>query len=637
MVVRSSSEIRPFTARLKDLPDNASRARAAAICVRLGPLLASERMCHELTVDPFTLPPKDMRTSSPAVSKAVAVLDDLGDMLETNYPGKSGLLVPAMQLLDRIWFHIIDWITFLHPNSGYLEPEPVPHVDGEPSGHIDTVISVSRALLKWKKPAAHLLAQTPQLYSQVMWLWLHIPDYLTGNMSDRIEDFVVWLEILVEGMYAMLGAHVDVDSDVDSLESDIDIPEEYEPAAVRHAIACVKYRPRKMYRLAIRCVQKLVDAIEIWNDKLVDHALSFVARHLEIVRALATELLVIGNHARDVVRSVVHLARSLHALRPGHEAVGRAGSLLGDFWDTATDNRSLVWALNDGAFPLLIEICHSLPTDDTRRMLIGAGMFNVAARTAHLPVIRAYTKHKGDASFASSRFLDDLDDLDDEEDSEDDEDDEEYSKDLDVSLIDRILDKRAQVAKDAFPKKCANPQCDRKNSKLRRCPCKTVYYCSKECQAARWSLHIVDCLKGTRKGMMYFGGFEIVEDANYLSHRDAMFLSLLAKKYVCGLDVVAIIDKIREMRSKAQPRGTKKDVFLVEIDYGEMPVHYDVKYVDQDSKYEQWQKDPTVIVTAKLCPLPVQGVGISARVTAWRCVLGTLEYYAKSLRVEDLT
>ena len=41
-------------------------------------------------------------------------------------------------------------------------------------------------------------------------------------------------------------------------------------------------------------------------------------------------------------------------------------------------------------------------------------MFNVAARTAHLPVIRAYTKHKGDASFASSRFLDDLDDLDDD-------------------------------------------------------------------------------------------------------------------------------------------------------------------------------------------------------------------------------
>ena len=95
--------------------------------------------------------------------------------------------------------------------------------------------------------------------------------------------------------------------------------------------------------------------------------------------------------------------------------------------------------------------------------------------------------------------------------------------------------------------------------------------------------------------------------------------------------------KINVNGAKAQPRGTKKDIFLVEIDYGEMPVHYDVKYVDEDSKYEQWQKDPTVIVTAKLCPLPVQGGGISARVTAWRCVLGTLEYYAKSLRVEDLT
>ena len=54
------------------------------------------------------------------------------------------------------------------------------------------------------------------------------------------------------------------------------------------------------------------------------------------------------------------------------------------------------------------------------------------------------------------------------------------------------------------------PKCDRQKVKLRRCPCKTVYYCSKECQAARWSLHIADCTKGARKGSNNFGGFEIV-------------------------------------------------------------------------------------------------------------------------------
>lgn len=54
-------------------------------------------------------------------------------------------------------------------------------------------------------------------------------------------------------------------------------------------------------------------------------------------------------------------------------------------------------------------------------------------------------------------------------------------------------------------------KCVRQNVKLRRCPCKTVYYCSKECQAARWSLHNVDCVKGAKKESKYFGGFEIVE------------------------------------------------------------------------------------------------------------------------------
>ncbi|TRM64112.1 hypothetical protein BD626DRAFT_557357 [Schizophyllum amplum] len=576
MQATSTAEIRILVARLKQLPEGASRARVAPICAKLGPLITSEATFKELTVDPLALPPDEWRASSPAVSRALSAIDDLQEVLD----------------IERVWFNLITWISFLYPGGGYLAPA---------SRHIERVLRITRSLMGWKTATLHLLAQTPQLYAYIMWMWLHLPDYVSGDENYRIANFIVWLQTLVEAMFIVTGDEFDLAAaNAESIDSEPDIV--YDLAAVREGLAAVNHKPRRVYRLAIRCAQKLADTVkETAVDTVTEKALENIDIHLSVIRSLVLDVLVVGNHARDVIRSMVRLVRTLHALDPKHEVAGRACALLGEIWETATDHRSMVWALKDGIFPLMVEICQTTPSEQWRSN-IGGALINVATRTAHLPVIRALVAHRGRATLKQAAFIDEED----------------------LSLIDKIVERRVTLFKGSFPKECGNPECERKDVPLRRCECKTVYYCSKACQKRHWSPHVVNCLIGVERGLKYFGGFEIIDDASYLSHPAATFLMMLARKQVCGLDLIEILEK---------------DVFLVALDFGDMPVDSEVSYVDESSKYERWQQDPTIIVTAKLGPLPSlpeDSPGAPACITAWRCVLGTLEFYRLGLTEEDI-
>ena len=103
---------------------------------------------------------------------------------------------------------------------------------------------------------------------------------------------------------------------------------------------------------------------------------------------------------------------------------------------------------------------------------------------------------------------------------------------------------------------------------------------------------------------------------------------LLAIDLVFKVGVKEVLSKVTRMRH-TQPSGTKRDVFEVAADFSDMPLESpEVKYVDENSAFEQREDEPTIIITATLCPLPERSK-TPARIIASSCTLEDLEHYAE--------
>ncbi|KAL1700881.1 hypothetical protein EV121DRAFT_213246 [Schizophyllum commune] len=529
---RYRSEVRPLVKRLKQLPISTSSAKANTIATKIAPLITSEATFQELTIDPFLLPADSWNISNSPVSRALGALKDVQELLSVEDPGRSALRDPVQRCLDRIWFPLVAWIEFFLPCSGYVE------VRSEAYEHVEAVLYLLLELVRQKNTFSHLLSQAPQLYGRILWLWLHVPEYLPGDADQQLRCHVVWNSILVGAVTKTIARN----SSGYGVESN-DSEDRY---ASSQAIAGVHHTPRKIYRLAIRSARQIVDNVNDHGMAYSSEAFGLMERHLALVNDLVVHVLRMDNHARDVVADLVHLARSLEARASSLKAAGRACSVLCEIWMSASSNRPLVWALRDGIFPVLINVSRKLSHDAGWRYLMGGYLCKVAARTAHAPVLRAYMAHKGRASLRTAGCL------------------------------------------------------------------------------AEEALGALDSLIATR--MAWYKA--LFAHASYLSHRDARFLMLLANDLVFKVDVKEVLSKVTRMRH-TQPSGTKRDVFEVAADFSDMPLESpEVKYVDEDSAFEQREDEPTIIITATLCPLPERSK-TPARIIAWSCTLEDLEHYAE--------
>ena len=54
----------------------------------------------------------------------------------------------------------------------------------------------------------------------------------------------------------------------------------------------------------------------------------------------------------------------------------------------------------------------------------------------------------------------------------------------------------------------------------------------------------------------------------------------------------------------------------------------EVKYIDEDSVFEQREDEPMIIITATLCPLPERSK-TPTHIIASSCILEDLEHYAE--------
>ncbi|KAL1668773.1 hypothetical protein GGF50DRAFT_110979 [Schizophyllum commune] len=576
--VRPSS-VRTLVQTLKRYPDNPSPSTVRLVCSQIIPLVSSESAFQGLLKDPLLLPQNEWTMSSHTVAQAISHLLEIQDLLGVKKPWDSHLHDPILKILERIWFSLVAWIDFLHPSSDYVEPT---------SDLIGIIIGILWQVMKRKKALAHLLALTPRLYAHTMWLWLHNPSFIHDHVARRITDNVI--------LFARITSAV---MDLNSIVHNDAEGTTWDGAATSEALVAIEYRPRRLYSLGVRCALTLFETIRFLNEEYVENALLTLEQHLKLLHDFARDILPIDDHQKEVVYNLVDLARAIQGFNPGDDAAVEVFVLLCDIWQTAKDNRSLIWALNRDAFPLMAAISRS--TADYSQYTFDDIPPHVAARTAFAPVLRAFERHRGGASFASMARLYDRKEM----------------KAIESTVRDRT------IVHENVPwvvKKCT--KCERKDAILRQCKCKTVRYCSEACQIEEWPRHRIWCVGCVRRGFTHDAAFEILQDAPYMTHRTFTFVVFLVREFVVN-ERNLILPEVKNMHANRPAHGSKKNIIHLEIDFGEAPSTWKVQYVDESSRFEPIENWPTVVVTAKLYPLPTGSE--PPCVAAWRCTLAWFE------------
>ncbi|KAL1682301.1 hypothetical protein EV122DRAFT_249434 [Schizophyllum commune] len=451
--VRPSS-VRTLVQTLKRYPDNPPPSTVESVCSQIIPLVSSESAFQGLLEDPFLLPQNEWTISSPTVAQAITHLLEIQDLLGVKKPWDSHLHGPLLRTLERLWFSFVAWIDFLHPSSDYVERD---------SEHITTIIILLSHMMKRKKALSHLLVLTPRLYAHTMWLWLYNPTFIHDNVSLRLTDN--------ERLFMMITVTV---MDLCGLAHDNDEHTTWDVTTTSEALVAIEYKPRRLYKQAVRCATKLFNTIRHLDEEHVENALMALEQHITLIHDFARDILPIDNHQREVVGELLDLALSIHSFEPGHDAAIEVFTVLCDIWQTAKDNRPLIWALKGGAFALMVGVARS--ACDYNEFTFDDIPPHVAARTAHISVLRAFKAHKGFASFSSMAELFDEEDM----------------KSLESTVRTRM---RCYQKPPWAVKQCT--KCERKDVDLRQCPCKIVFYCSKACQTEDWERHRIWCMPRT--------------------------------------------------------------------------------------------------------------------------------------------
>lgn len=98
---------------------------------------------------------------------------------------------------------------------------------------------------------------------------------------------------------------------------------------------------------------------------------------------------------------------------------------------------------------------------------------------------------------------------------------------------------------------CANPECGKRDIPLRACSrCKTVKYCSVECQRAHWSLHKSPCRKDQQRAESPRSRSECSEDLD--KEEEARAIRLLGEA-IAGLKGPMSWDKRCEVQEALVP------------------------------------------------------------------------------------
>ncbi|KAI4523242.1 hypothetical protein K525DRAFT_268156 [Schizophyllum commune Loenen D] len=482
-----------------------------------------------LLIDPFTLDPHHMELASPEVHGAIEELGHLDIAVKLQYAFNPDVRDEVDQAfydayekcMRIIWPTFILWLDFLHPmrHRGTRSFEDVP---------LGVLIDVMYSIFvsKGSKVAA-LRAHTPRLYELLFKLWLRLDKYCTpeADYCGLIETLTCTIRSAIEvdekraTLAAQTGSELALKKELNAFIS-ANLTPHFAPAALYAAGG----RLRDVYRLSLKQTGLLVRAVFIRPDDIAIR--SALSGQIDTISQLAEGALVSTSHAQSTVTSLVGILRALRGLRGGEGHAIRVVHVLSSIWQDCDDGRSIAWAVEKDVVAILVAF-YKKTSDPQHKQLIDAALRIVAQSTYQLRVARAFSTSDLNLSFRGAGFV---------------------HSDM-LASVDLWITDRATLAQRTYRRGCFYPGQSAEKVRVRRCPCLSASYCSKECQRGDWQTHKAQCLRHSNIHYMRLMCADMLDE---YSLPDAHFISVCAQEYLAA-NITSIVRSIQRLLENCPP------------------------------------------------------------------------------------
>ncbi|KAL1711059.1 hypothetical protein EV121DRAFT_191347 [Schizophyllum commune] len=437
-----------------------------------------------------------------------------------------------------------DAFRYLRCDPGTLKPSEIPHspiILGVPEELRHLIRVVFRSIYALEdREAQKKRAASQHLCDLLFDLWLHFDTYNAGESTDvlsclHILGDAVTEAIFVAGKDRRWEAEGGTQSKPGGNRWQV-FPPYISPVCAPAALSAIRYHPRRLYRKALVQVRlALAEAPES-----VPTAASI---QILVLTRFAMEVLPLLKPAQDIICDLVSILRTIANRNDGAYWTTGVALVLAAFWESARDEKPIVWALQAGFLPLAL----GMPETGQKAAILGA----ILKSAYHVRVLRALSSDGPITAISPSRLGENP-----------------------FMSADAWLECRVKLLNDAYRDVCDNVQCPSRTLHgpvhIRRCPCFNASYCSEDCQRAHWALHKEDCGKGA-EGTGHLGFTQ-----GNLKPLDAHFVAIWTRWYALTHSPT-ICHSLRRVRSRL-PRSRISRIYVVTVFLSRLPTQFTVAY-----------------------------------------------------------
>ncbi|KAL1749468.1 hypothetical protein FB107DRAFT_225360 [Schizophyllum commune] len=264
----------------------------------------------------------------------------------------------ATQFLSVFWPRAIVWIPFIHPAYGILRHHP---------HHVNALTSVLPVAYKMAGCTRQLRERFPLLCKFTVSLWFHSAARLEHHEAD-MEEEVDRLRMLGDCVRDMISTKVSIYGRPGSSRRIL--------SAIQDDLLLVGGTPCSILERLLRSAGILLAFTRLSSSG----DSTALCPHLQVIAALAEEVLPVTRLSRRIMRNAVDLARGAYCDK---DAAATCGLVL-TLWTVADDDNPLIWSLRYGFVEVL-----QMNLEGTQQSRWAEALRYIANRTTIRSVLRA--------------------------------------------------------------------------------------------------------------------------------------------------------------------------------------------------------------------------------------------------------